>query len=232
MRSDGSIFPAELAIGRVDLPGPPLFTACIRDISKRRDAEARLRAPSSVTGCWSSACRSPSTSTASDEVSSNVYTSPQIESHARLLGRRVGREPRPLRASCCTRRIASASSPRISARMPRARTAAHRVPPAHARRPRRVGAGRGARHRGRRASPVLQGYLLDVTAREGSRGAAAPSGVPRRAHRAREQRRCSRTGSSTRSSSAQQADSRGVAVLFLDLDDFKGRERQSRSCRG
>ena len=43
MRSDGSLFPAELAISRVDLPGPPLFTACIRDVSDRRDAEDRLR---------------------------------------------------------------------------------------------------------------------------------------------------------------------------------------------
>jgi len=44
MRSDGSEFPAELAISRVDLPGPPLFTACIRDVSERKDVEDRLRA--------------------------------------------------------------------------------------------------------------------------------------------------------------------------------------------
>src|SRR5207237_1750235 len=43
MRSDGSEFPAELAISRVDLPGPPLFTACIRDLSERKEAEERLR---------------------------------------------------------------------------------------------------------------------------------------------------------------------------------------------
>jgi diguanylate cyclase (GGDEF)-like protein/PAS domain S-box-containing protein len=43
MRSDGSDFPAELAISRVDLPGPPLFTACIRDLSERQAAEDRLR---------------------------------------------------------------------------------------------------------------------------------------------------------------------------------------------
>jgi len=41
MRSDGSMFPAELAISRVDLPGPPLFTACIRDVSDRKEAERR-----------------------------------------------------------------------------------------------------------------------------------------------------------------------------------------------
>jgi diguanylate cyclase (GGDEF)-like protein/PAS domain S-box-containing protein len=44
MRSDGTRFPAELAISRVDLPGPPLFTACIRDLSERKDAEERLLA--------------------------------------------------------------------------------------------------------------------------------------------------------------------------------------------
>jgi diguanylate cyclase (GGDEF)-like protein/PAS domain S-box-containing protein len=43
MRSDGTEFPAELAISRVDVPGPPLFTACIRDISESTATEARLR---------------------------------------------------------------------------------------------------------------------------------------------------------------------------------------------
>jgi diguanylate cyclase (GGDEF)-like protein/PAS domain S-box-containing protein len=43
MRADGSAFPAELAISRVDLPGPPVFTACIRDVSDRRETEERLR---------------------------------------------------------------------------------------------------------------------------------------------------------------------------------------------
>jgi len=44
VRSDGSEFPAELAISRVDVPGTPIFTACIRDVSERTDAEDRLRA--------------------------------------------------------------------------------------------------------------------------------------------------------------------------------------------
>jgi diguanylate cyclase (GGDEF)-like protein/PAS domain S-box-containing protein len=44
MRSDGTEFPAELAISRVDVPGPPQFTASIRDISERTDAEERRRA--------------------------------------------------------------------------------------------------------------------------------------------------------------------------------------------
>ena len=44
MRSDGTVFPAELAISRVEIPGPPVFTASIRDISERAAAEDQLRA--------------------------------------------------------------------------------------------------------------------------------------------------------------------------------------------
>ena len=43
MRADGSLFPVELAISRVDLPGSPVFTAYVRDISERIGAERRLR---------------------------------------------------------------------------------------------------------------------------------------------------------------------------------------------
>jgi len=45
-RADGSEFPIELAIGRVALEGPPIFTSFIRDITVRKRAEeevARLR---------------------------------------------------------------------------------------------------------------------------------------------------------------------------------------------
>jgi PAS domain S-box-containing protein len=44
MRSDGSEFPVELTITRIDLPGPPAFTGFIRDITERKEAEAKLRA--------------------------------------------------------------------------------------------------------------------------------------------------------------------------------------------
>jgi PAS domain S-box-containing protein len=43
MRSDGTIFPIELAVTRIDSPGPPLFTAFIRDITERKRSEAELR---------------------------------------------------------------------------------------------------------------------------------------------------------------------------------------------
>ena len=44
MRADGSEFPVELTITRIDLPGPPTFTGYLRDITERKAAEAELRA--------------------------------------------------------------------------------------------------------------------------------------------------------------------------------------------
>jgi signal transduction histidine kinase len=42
MRSDGSTFPAELTVTRVDLPGPAIFTGYIRDITERKRAEVEV----------------------------------------------------------------------------------------------------------------------------------------------------------------------------------------------
>jgi PAS domain S-box-containing protein len=44
MRADGSEFPVELTVTRIDLPGPSVFTGYVRDISDRKRAEAELRA--------------------------------------------------------------------------------------------------------------------------------------------------------------------------------------------
>src|SRR3954469_15021076 len=44
MRSDGTEFPVELAITRIDLPGEPMFTGHLRDISDRKHSESELRA--------------------------------------------------------------------------------------------------------------------------------------------------------------------------------------------
>ena len=44
VRSDGTRFPVELAITRIDVPGPPVFTGYLRDITQRRWAEDELRA--------------------------------------------------------------------------------------------------------------------------------------------------------------------------------------------
>jgi PAS domain S-box-containing protein len=44
MRADGTLFPAELAVTRTGLPGQPVFTGYVRDITERRRAEQELRA--------------------------------------------------------------------------------------------------------------------------------------------------------------------------------------------
>src|SRR6266850_3661477 len=43
MRADGSEFPAELAITRIPLDGPPSFTGYLRDITERKRSEEELR---------------------------------------------------------------------------------------------------------------------------------------------------------------------------------------------
>lgn len=43
LRADGSEFPVELAITRINKEGPPVFTAYLRDISERKWAEEALR---------------------------------------------------------------------------------------------------------------------------------------------------------------------------------------------
>jgi PAS domain S-box-containing protein len=43
LRSDHRTFPAELAITRVDVPGPLLFAVSLRDVTKRREREERLK---------------------------------------------------------------------------------------------------------------------------------------------------------------------------------------------
>jgi PAS domain S-box-containing protein len=44
IKADGSEFPVELAVTRISPDGPPLFTAYMRDISQRKQAEAALAA--------------------------------------------------------------------------------------------------------------------------------------------------------------------------------------------
>jgi PAS domain S-box-containing protein len=43
VRADGTEFPVELAITRVPLPGEPIFTAYLRDLTERKAGEARAR---------------------------------------------------------------------------------------------------------------------------------------------------------------------------------------------
>ncbi len=81
MRSDGSLFPAELAISRVDVPGPPLFTACLRDVSSRQHAEERLRAAEFRYRTLVEQLPFISyVDSADDPASRPLYLSPQVES--------------------------------------------------------------------------------------------------------------------------------------------------------
>jgi diguanylate cyclase (GGDEF)-like protein/PAS domain S-box-containing protein len=43
VRADGSVFPVELTVTRVDLPGPPQFTAYLRDITEHVQGQRALR---------------------------------------------------------------------------------------------------------------------------------------------------------------------------------------------
>jgi PAS domain S-box-containing protein len=44
LRADGSVFPAEIAIRKLETPGPPVFTGFIRDLTERHESERELRA--------------------------------------------------------------------------------------------------------------------------------------------------------------------------------------------
>ncbi|HJU47578.1 MAG TPA: EAL domain-containing protein [Gaiellaceae bacterium] len=79
MRSNGERFAAELAISRVELSGPPVFTACIRDVSAHVERERRLREAEARYRNLVEQLPLAVYIDAVDAVSSNVYTSPQIE---------------------------------------------------------------------------------------------------------------------------------------------------------
>ena len=217
MRSDGSLFPAELAIGRVDVPGPPLFTACVRDISERRDAEERLRRSEFRSRMLVERLPLSVYIDRLDEVSSNIYTSPQIE---QMLGYSVDLwvENRDLfiellheedreRVLAAHQRTHATGEPLLIEYRLRTRDG------------RFVWVQDEARVISDDGEPVLQGYLLDITARkeaeEQLRHQAFHDALTGLANRALF------TDRVEHALVLRSRASRGVAVLFLDLDDFK-----------
>jgi PAS domain S-box-containing protein len=52
-RGDGTEFPIEMTVRRIAIPGPPTFTAFIRDISSRKSAEAQLTMLAHAVECTS-----------------------------------------------------------------------------------------------------------------------------------------------------------------------------------
>jgi diguanylate cyclase (GGDEF)-like protein/PAS domain S-box-containing protein len=218
MRADGEVFPAELAISRVDLPGPPLFTACIRDISARQHAEERLRATQSHFRTLVEQLPLAVYIDAVDEVSSNIYTSPQLEpmlgytvdewqSDPLLFVRTLHPEDRE-RALAAHAHTHSTREPlsidyRLVARDGRVIWVHDEA--------RVVEGGDGL--------PVLQGYLLDITERRAMdellRQQAFQDPLTGLANRALFADRVQHALELRQESGAE------TAVLFLDIDDFK-----------
>jgi diguanylate cyclase (GGDEF)-like protein/PAS domain S-box-containing protein len=218
MRADGEVFPAELAISRVDLPGPPLFTACIRDISERRNADERLRATQTRFRTLVEQLPLAVYIDAVDEVSSNIYTSPQLEP---MLGFTVEEWQ---------------SDPLLFVRMlhpdDRERALAAHAHTHSTRDPLSIDYRLIARdgrivwvHDEARVvedadgQPVLQGYLLDITDRRAMdellRQQAFQDPLTGLANRALFADRVQHALELRQDSGAQ------TAVLFLDIDDFK-----------
>jgi len=220
LRSDGSVFPAELAISRVDVPGPPIFTACIRDITERQRAEAALREAELRYRTLVEQLPLAVYIDRVDVESSNVYSSPQIEP---MLGYTVEEwaanpslflellhpedHERVLAAHATTH--ATGEPLRIEYRL-FARDG--RIVWVHDE-GRIVGDRRGA------GTVVVQGYLQDVTTRREAedqlRHQAFHDALTGLANRALFADRVQhalviRSGART-----------GVAVLYLDLDEFK-----------
>ena len=219
MRSDGSPFPAELAISRVDVPGPPVFTACIRDITERRDAETARREAELRYRTLVEQLPLAVYVDRVDETSSNIYSSPQIEPMLGYSAEEWTSNPslfvdalhpddceRVLEAHAVTH--ATGDPLRIEYRLV-ARDG--RVVSVHDEGQIVGNGGHGAQ--------VVQGYLRDITARKEAeaelRYQAFHDSLTGLANRALFTDRVQhalviRAGTRT-----------DVAVLFLDLDDFK-----------
>src|SRR5262249_11932792 len=78
LRASGEEFPVELTIARLDLEGPPIFTATIRDVSDRRSAEAKLLEAEARYRALVEHLPLITYIDELDDESSNVYTSPQV----------------------------------------------------------------------------------------------------------------------------------------------------------
>jgi PAS domain S-box-containing protein len=81
MRKDGSEFPVEIAITRPQLPGPPLFTGYLRDVTERKRDEAALRSLVNE----QAALRRVATTVASEADQATVFAA-VTEELGRLLG--------------------------------------------------------------------------------------------------------------------------------------------------
>ncbi|MCZ7588579.1 MAG: EAL domain-containing protein [Gaiella sp.] len=216
--AQGDEFPIELAIARLELPGPPVFTASIRDVGDRKRSEDRVRVAEERFRALVEQLPLVVYVDAIDDESSNIYSSPQVEA---LLGYSLAewKQDREL--------FVRILHPEDRQRVLDAHRRAHE------------GDGLSLEYRliardgrvvwvhdeartipGRFGTPVaLQGYLLDVTARreaeERLRHQAYHdhlTGLPNRAlFKERVEEALARSGPA----------GPGVAVLMLDIDDLK-----------
>ena len=187
MRADGSVFPAELAISRVDVPGPPIFTACIRDITERKKAEdalrrAEIRYPDARRAAAARGLRRPD-----GRVELEHLHRARRSSRCSATPPRNGLRTRRSSSSSCTPTIASASSPRHARRTrPESRCSVeYRL---LARDGRVVWVHDEARVIGDPAGgqPGPPGLPPRRDRAQGGGGGATPPGLPRSADRARE----------------------------------------------
>jgi PAS domain S-box-containing protein len=81
MRRDGSVFPVEIAITRPEIPGPPVFTGYLRDVTDRKRDEEALRSLAAE----QAALRRVATTVASEADEAHVISVVTAEV-ARLLG--------------------------------------------------------------------------------------------------------------------------------------------------
>ena len=93
LRSDHRSFPAEIAITRVDVPGPLLFAVSLRDVTKRREREERLRETEAKYRTLVEQLPLATYINSTGMPVQTTYMSPQIETHARLPGLRLARRP-------------------------------------------------------------------------------------------------------------------------------------------
>ncbi|HEU0248850.1 MAG TPA: EAL domain-containing protein [Gaiellaceae bacterium] len=217
MRSDGSRFPAELAISQVDAPGAPLFTACIRDVTDRKKGEEALRLAEVRYRTLVEQLPLAIYIDRVDPSSSNIYSSPQLESMLGYSADEWVSDPLlfvELLHPDDRERVLAAH-----ARMHATSEALHVEYRLKARDGRWVWVQDEARVVEDGTQRVVQGYLLDITARreaeEQLRHQAFHDPLTGLANRALFTNR-------VHHALVVRAHEHGqVAVLFLDLDDFK-----------
>ncbi len=176
--AEGDEFPVEVAVTRLELPGPPIFTASIRDISDRRRSEERLRAAEEQFRTLVEQLPLVVYIDAIDDASSNIYSSPQVEAMLGYSPSRVDAGSRALRTDAAPRRP-GARARRAPSRAPRRRAVAG-VSRDRPRRPRRLDPRRGPDDSGAvRGAAGAAGLLPRHHGK--ARGGGAPSlpGLPR-----------------------------------------------------